>query len=52
MTHENWLDMWEKIKDIEDAYEAIPPHRGYRRRVKLAIVSIKKYIQDEVGQLQ
>lgn len=54
LTRDEWLEMWEAVKDIELAYNenAIPPHSGHRRSVKKAIVEIKKKIQQVIGQME
>lgn len=54
LTRKEWEEMWEAIEKIQDAYDnnAIFPHSGYRGSVRIAIKTIKKLIQQVIGQME
>lgn len=54
MNRKGFLEMWDHVKVIEDAFRAghPPPLTVHRDRVWLAIVELKKKIQSVVGQLE
>jgi hypothetical protein len=51
LTREQWNDLWDTIKRLEDCVlEGIPPHSGYRKSAKRQVEKIKSMIQSVIGQ--
>ena len=53
MDKEQWLEMWQAVRKIEDRTKIIPPiQNGIRHHILLEVATIKRLIQSEVGQLE
>lgn len=55
LTRNEWVEMWESVKTIEDRIRLIPRIRSMdcpRTEIEIQVNKIKKQIQSVIGQME